>query len=243
MNSLALSLAIIAMLALPATAAFAQSTKGSTSSAVIQTLPMSMGSPVTADLTDVIVQGRIEVYYPEIGEHPPLMPVESGEYLEPDHDRDGQAAAPLGRDCDDNDRSAYHGNPEVVDPTFTDNDCDPWTMPAIDEDRDGFNSHASMQFLRTGAGRVVAVMRGADCVDSDQTIHPMAPDVAGDGIDNNCDGFIDNPPVETGYCAPVLVPVSLKEAIACHPAGRGDPAVDADRLERHRRWRGALFQE
>ncbi|RKQ86912.1 putative metal-binding protein [Solirubrobacter pauli] len=61
-----------------------------------------------------------------------------------------------------------------------------WTVTAIDDDADGF---------------VVP----ADCNDANPAIHPTAPDLAANGLDENCDG-LDATPVPVTPAAPAPTP-------------------------------------
>ncbi len=84
-------------------------------------------------------------------------------------------------DCDDHDPSVHPGAPEVCGDGL-DNDCDgevdEGCGTCIDGDGDGF-------YLESGCGTV------ADCADDDPSINPAAAEIGGDGVDNNCDGQVD----------------------------------------------------
>lgn len=102
----------------------------------------------------------------------------------PDGDGDGVDAIPCGgSDCDDTDPTRFPGNPEVCD--ALDQDCDPATFGNTDADGDGYVS--DMCCDPTGA----TVLCGGDCNDSRTDVSPLASEVCGDRIDNNCDGAID----------------------------------------------------
>ncbi|MFA6132355.1 MAG: putative metal-binding motif-containing protein, partial [Patescibacteria group bacterium] len=84
-----------------------------------------------------------------------------------DADSDGSAAC---EDCDDNDASAYPGNPEVCD--FIDNDCNSSIDEGFDVDADGWTTC------------------DGDCDDTDAAVNPDAIEVC-DSVDNDCDGTTD----------------------------------------------------
>ncbi len=99
-----------------------------------------------------------------------------------DKDGDGQKA-PL--DCDDTDPLTYQDAAEKcgdgkVQSCFG---ADPACSSDYDKDGDGWPAGA--------AGT------GADCDDADQAIHPEADELC-DGVDNNCDGVIDDGAPEAG---------------------------------------------
>lgn len=59
-----------------------------------------------------------------------------------------------------------------------------WT----DADGDGFGDPGGSYTMCPGDGRVD---NAHDCADTDASVHPLAAEVCGDGIDNNCDGLVD----------------------------------------------------
>lgn len=123
-----------------------------------------------------------------------------------DYDGDGDAARRLGgTDCDDEDPTRSGRLPELFDAEGLDEDCDHFTLPARDMDRDGFISWQAMNVIRTNDDfQVVAVVRGPDCDDGRADVHPGLPEVRGDQRDNDCDGLIDviDTPGHRDYCPP-----------------------------------------
>jgi predicted MPP superfamily phosphohydrolase len=76
-------------------------------------------------------------------------------------------------------------------------DCDdtnaainPNTVWYLDADSDNYADSTVIQCTNPGAGYTLTVLPITDCVDSDANINPDATEVC-DGIDNNCDGNID----------------------------------------------------
>jgi len=112
-------------------------------------------------------------------------------------------------DCNDSDASIYPGAEEICD-DGVDNDCDgdidegceEWHTYYLDADGDGYGDpNQSTEDTSQPSGYV---SDNTDCNDSDASIHPGAEEICDDGVDNDCDGDIDqndsdcfSPPGET----------------------------------------------
>lgn len=97
-------------------------------------------------------------------------------------------------DCDDADVSSHPGAAEVCD--GADNDCDEEVdEDAVDRvdaytdaDGDGYGDPATQILVCDPAGSVTVAM---DCDDADASVHPAATESC-DGVDQDCDGTVDD---------------------------------------------------
>ncbi|MCB9674515.1 MAG: putative metal-binding motif-containing protein [Alphaproteobacteria bacterium] len=110
-------------------------------------------------------------------------------------------------DCDDTDDTVNPGAPEICD--GLDNDCDGGADDAdtyldpgagldwwVDQDGDGFGAVGTAPFVAC-APPVDAALEGGDCNDFAADTYPSAPEVPGDGIDQDCDGDDADPTLDS----------------------------------------------
>jgi hypothetical protein len=118
--------------------------------------------------------------------------------VDADRDDDGYDAVECaGTDCDDSDPDVHPGATEVPGDE-ADQDCDGHELCFEDLDGDGYRTDVtadSPDLTCAADGEAPASMAAGDCDDNEDTVHPGAAELPGDGIDNNCDGtmlcFVD----------------------------------------------------
>ena len=105
--------------------------------------------------------------------------------IEADNDGDGYSAL----DCDDTDAATFPGAPEIED-DGVDQDCDgaDTVTCQVDADGDGVGTAATLLAPDGDCEDLGESDTATDCDDTVASVFPGAPEVADDGIDQNCDG-------------------------------------------------------
>jgi MYXO-CTERM domain-containing protein len=106
---------------------------------------------------------------------------------------EGYAAASAEADCDDGDETI---NPEALEGVddAVDQDCDGLELCYLDQDDDGYrpdetSTLESADLLCDASGEATAEDPSGDCDDLEATVYPGATEVAGDGVDQDCDSI------------------------------------------------------
>jgi hypothetical protein len=116
---------------------------------------------------------------------------------DPTHDFDGDGFTEQEGDCDDRANTAYPGALEYCD--GIDNDCDDWIDEEdavnkvtwyADADGDGFGTALYTVEACMAPGGFVS--NNTDCNDLEVTAYPGAPELCDNGLDNDCDGLVDD---------------------------------------------------
>ncbi|WP_417238199.1 putative metal-binding motif-containing protein [Bizionia sp.] len=98
-------------------------------------------------------------------------------------------------DCDDTNAAIYPGAPEIPDNEIDENCNGLFGITFYkDSDNDGFGDPNSGSVYEVNFGDPAPdgmVYNNADCDDTNEMINPLADEIVGNDIDDNCDGDID----------------------------------------------------
>lgn len=136
-------------------------------------------------------------------------------------------------DCDDANAAVHPGATEVCD--NIDNNCDGLTDDNVsnsytwcqDADGDGYGTFNVIMYGCTAPPGYT--LTSGDCDDSSPAVHPGAPEICGNGIDDNCDGYIANPTIwyldadNDGFGNP-----AVSQTVCDGPAGYVSNNADCD---------------
>ncbi len=105
----------------------------------------------------------------------------------------GMATATTNGDCNDDNAAVHPGAKEIC--NDIDDNCDGVTDEGCDKDGDGY-CDAAMVIV---GSPVVCKYGIKDCNDNDPNVHPNAPEICGNGIDDDCNGVTDDNASTTFY--------------------------------------------
>ncbi|MDP2315821.1 MAG: putative metal-binding motif-containing protein [Pseudomonadota bacterium] len=147
-----------------------------------------------------------------------------------DGDADGWAAC---EECDDSDPAVFPGAIEVCD--GGDNDCDGTVDDSAvdagswhpDADGDGYGDPGATEVACDTPVGFVA--NESDCDDGSATISPAVSSDPDDGIDNDCDGLVDEDNTTLSFSGDIQ-PIFDAECATCHrsPRPQGDLDLSSD---------------
>ncbi len=117
-----------------------------------------------------------------------------------DADADGFAGPDFGgADCNDSDATSWPGAPEIPNDAV-DQDCDGDDWHPVecfeDQDQDGFGSTTIVFSADDDCDDPGESTTSTDCDDARPSTWPGAPELPGDGVDQDCDGTDSAPPAE-----------------------------------------------
>ena len=147
-----------------------------------------------------------------------------------DCDDEGEATdEDPGGDCDDDD-PAVHPGAEDRPGDGVDSDCDGAEDCLEDADGDGYHADEiipSDDLDCDDEGEATDEDPGGDCDDDDPGVHPGADELAGDGMDGDCDGEEDclEDADDDGYPSDGIVP---SDDLDCDDEGESPPGPPAD---------------
>lgn len=173
------------------------------------------------DCDGSVDEGVLTTYYADL---------DSDGYGDPSATLEGCALpsgyAANGLDCDDGDASVSPADAEIV-ADGIDQDCDGAERCYLDADHDGagrLSTVVSADLSCTAAGEASAAL---DCDDDSSAVHPGAPEVVADGVDQDCDGgdlcYVDDD--GDGHGATVTL---SSPDLDCSSAGESNVGDDCD---------------